>query len=240
MQEEDKERILKEIRDWFKTSIAKNHLKNTQKLKKAEEFIINPFLVKYLSYYFSGKCDAKSLAEVLVYPRILGTSATTSMGQNLQNFIVKIQNLGFGSAIPGIDIEFEDYIDKKKKYCQVKMGPNTLNKDDVKTIDGHFNELKNRAKTNGLTVGLNDLVIGVLYGEDQNLSSHYKSLRDKHHYPIFVGKEFWKRLTGDDDFYIKLSNAIAEVAVEFNAKETVEDVINALAKTDVIQELAKG
>ena len=29
-------------------------------------------------------------------------------------------------------------IDGEKKYCQLKSGPDTINKDDVETIAGHF------------------------------------------------------------------------------------------------------
>jgi hypothetical protein len=39
-----------------------------------------------------------------------------------------------GSVVHGIDIEFIDAIDGRKKYCQLKSGPSTINKDDVVTI----------------------------------------------------------------------------------------------------------
>lgn len=49
----------------------------------------------------------------------------------------------FGSMVSGIDIEFEDALDGRHKYCQVKLGPNTINKDDVVTIHNHFKDARN-------------------------------------------------------------------------------------------------
>lgn len=47
-----------------------------------------------------------------------------------------------GSVGGGIDIEFVDSFDDRKKYCQLKSGPNTINKDDVITIKNHFQGIK--------------------------------------------------------------------------------------------------
>tara|TARA_R110001592_G_scaffold53528_1_gene164106 strand:+ start:418 stop:663 length:246 start_codon:yes stop_codon:yes gene_type:complete len=69
---------------------------------------------------------------------------------------------GFGSTTPGIDIEFIDSIDGRKKYCQLKSGPNTINHDDVETIFGHFKGTINLARTNNLNIGINDMIVGVI------------------------------------------------------------------------------
>jgi len=82
-----------------------------------------------------------SIARALVYPRILGTSIATSFGQNIQRFCTEVLS-GFGSAISGVDIEFIDQLDGRKKYCQVKSGPETINKDDIETISRHFLGIK--------------------------------------------------------------------------------------------------
>ena len=55
----------------------------------------------------------------------------------MQGFISAIQN-AVGSTTSGMDIEFTDQTDGRKKYCQLKAGPNTINADDVETIAGHF------------------------------------------------------------------------------------------------------
>lgn len=84
------------------------------------------------------------------------------------------------------------------------------------------------ARTNNLNIGLNDLVVGVLYGEKIQLSSHYKSIEKD--YPVLVGEEFWYRLTGDENFYTELIDAIGDVAIEVNGKEVLEETIQALAE----------
>jgi len=113
---------------------------------------------------------------------------------------MKIQKLigqlfqGMGSTTTGIDIEFIDTVDKRRKYCQLKVGPNTINFDDVTTITNHFNSVRNLARTNNINIGINDMVVGVVYGEEAELSSHYKKISAN--FPVFVGKEFWYHLTG--------------------------------------------
>lgn len=229
LSETKKEAILTSSKLWFKDTLACNHIKNTTKLVNPKEFNINPFLIGYLSKYLSGDCSPKSIATALVYPRVLGSSITTSFGSNLQTYITQALS-ALGSTTSGIDIEYVDQVDQRKKYCQLKAGPNTINKDDVETIDRHFKDIKNLARTNGLGLQTNDLVVGVLYGESDEISTHYKNLRDNKHYELFVGKELWKRITGDDDFYEDLQKAIAEVATDLAGKDELEETIEELSK----------
>lgn len=227
MNEQEKQLILSKAKEFFRETIAENHIKNTLKLKKLTKFQVNPFLINYLANFLTGNDDPASIAKALIYPRVLGTSITTSFGTNIQYFCSQVLT-GFASAIPGLDIEFNDYIDNKKKYCQIKAGPNTINKDDVKTVAGHFKAIKNLARTNQLDIGLNDLVVGVLYGTQEQLSLHYKNINQT--YPVFVGQDFWHRLTGSENFYFELIEAFGEVAIETDGKEMLNEVINELAK----------
>ena len=219
--------IIEKAKTFFRTEIADSHKKNTYKLRNLSEFTLNPFLDKYKANFLTGDDSARSIAKALVYPRVLGTSINTTFGTKLQKFCSSILD-GFASTTSGIDIEFVDMIDGRRKYCQIKAGPNTINKDDVDTIDKHFLAVKNLARTNNLNIGFNDLVVGVFYGEPDELSSHYKKISQT--YPVHIGKDFWHRLTGDEDFYYKLTNAIGDVATEYDAREVLEDVIDTLAK----------
>src|SRR5690606_17298596 len=97
----------------------------------------NPFLDKYKAQFLTGNDSPESVAKALIYPRVLGTSINTTFGSKMQKFCSEVLE-GFASTTSGIDIEFIDLVDGHRKYCQVKAGPNTINKDDVDTINRHF------------------------------------------------------------------------------------------------------
>lgn len=222
-----KKDIIEKGKMFFKDEIADSHIRNTEKLKNLKEFNLNPFLEKYKATFLTGNSSPESIAKALVYPRVLGQSINTSFGMKLQKFCSTVLN-GYASTTTGIDIEFVDLVDGRHKYCQIKAGPNTINKDDVKTIEDHFSAVKNLARTNNLNIGINDLVVGVFYGEPNELSSHYKKIQTNH--PVYIGKEFWYRLTGDESFYNVFTNAIGEVASEFDNSQLINDVIEELSK----------
>ena len=179
------------------------------------------------SHFLKGNDKPRSIAEALILPRILGSSINTSFGMRIQKLISELFE-GFGSTTPGIDIEFIDALDGRKKYCQLKSGPNTINYDDVETIFGHFQSTINLARTNNLDIGVNDMIVGVIYGEEQELSSHYKNINTK--YPVIIGKDFWYRLTGKENFYFDLIDAVGEVALEVDGTSVLNETINILTK----------
>ncbi len=230
--------ILDKAKAWFKTHIAEGHVLRTKKLKNPSEFTINHFLAAYLSAFLTGSVTAEGIAKALIYARALSTSITTSFGTQIQNFIPQVLGDAFGSTTPGIDIEFIDQMDKRKKYAQLKLGPNTINYDDVVTIHDHFKGIRNRGKTNNAGIQLNDLVVCVLYGTESELSAHYKNIRDRYNYTLLVGEDFWYHLTGDKQFFQKLVMAISETLYEVNASTELETAISELAKTPEIKAMA--
>ncbi|MNJ72288.1 hypothetical protein D3C77_689190 [compost metagenome] len=72
------------------------------------------------------------------------------------------------------------------------------------------------------------MIVGVFYGSSNELSGHYKRIQREH--PVYVGTEFWHRLTGHANFYQRITDAIGDVATETDGTEIVEEVINSLAK----------
>ena len=227
---DDKQRleIIENAKTFFRKEIVQNHIDGAcKRASKLSEYNINPFLFKYLANFLTGNDDSESIARVLVLPRVLGSSINTSFGMKIQSLISFLFQ-GLGSATQGIDIEFIDAIDGRKKYCQLKAGPNTINHDDVTTIINHFNGVRALARTNNLNVGINDMIVGVVYGDESELSSHYKKIGVT--YPVIIGKDFWHRLTGKDDFYFDLIDAVGEVALEVDASKVVEQTIKTLAK----------
>ncbi len=227
MNEAERNEIIEKAKDFFREEIFKPHLENgCVKASKLKSYNINPFLVKYLACFLEGDDSPRSIAKALILPRVLGTSINTSFGGKTQKMINTLFD-GYGSVVSGIDIEFIDAVDGRKKYCQVKAGPETINKDDVTTISDHFKAVRNLARVNNMNIGLDDLVIGVLYGQQSDLSANYKKLQNQ--YPVMTGSDFWYHLTGEQDFYEQLTNAIGEIALEYNGVEQLEEMINTLA-----------
>ncbi|GJQ63950.1 MAG: hypothetical protein SCALA702_30030 [Melioribacteraceae bacterium] len=228
MNVEQREILLKRAKEFFRTEIVQTHIeKSCKKAGKLKEYNVNPFLFKYLANFLKGNDEPESIAEALILPRILGSSIATTFGMRIQD-LISVLFEGLGSTTPGIDIEFIDSTDNRKKYCQLKAGPNTINYDDVTTIVNHFSDIRNRARTNNLRIELDDLIVGVIYGESSGLSSHYKKLNQT--FPVYVGQEFWYRLTGITEFYYELIDAFGEVALEMDGQNVIKNTIKSLAE----------
>lgn len=223
MNEQQKQAIINSGKEYFRTIIIPNHVKKLKTLE-LKDFEVNPFLINYC-----GSTDPLSLAKALVYPRILGTSINTSFGQNIQIFISQLKEVVCGaSGIDGIDIEFVDAIDGRRKYCQCKASPQTINKDDVATILGHFKKLVGKARLDRIPLQTDDMIVGILNGE--KMSANYKTINAA--YPVYMGAEFWERLTGDKDFYNKLAKAFGEVVEEegIDGSELIKSKVTEIAE----------
>ncbi len=224
----EKLEILEKARQWWREELVPAHKRNLLKLSSLDEYDINPFLWSYLAYFLEGNDTPETLAKVLIYPRVLGTSIVTTFGSRSQDFISRVFEGVLGSAIPGIDLEFTDKIDGRKKYCQVKAGPNIVNHDGAISIKNHFKSARMIAKTNHLPIEVGDFMLCLLYGESGQENAFIKNIGKE--YSLATGQEFWHRFTGDPDFYSDLIKVIGEVAEEFNMKRTINKVIKELAE----------
>ena len=220
--------LLKIITEYFKDKIFENHqlnsLKNHSKLKS---YKINPIIVKYLSKILENNFTPLGIAKALYYPRVLGTSINTSFGTRIQKMFVEL-GLANGSLIKGMDIEFLDKIDHRKKWCQLKSGPNTINSEDVNPLLKKFSSVANLARTNQIHLNNSDLILGVLYGEEKQLSQHYKRIDEKH--PVIIGAEFWHRITGYSKFYEKLVLHLDKMIFSLDTEDFFKEGCSILAK----------
>jgi hypothetical protein len=141
-----------------------------------------------------------------------------------------VLGIASGSLIPGMDIEFADKIDGRKKWCQLKSGPNTINSEDVKPLIRKFTNTINLARTNQAlsTIRNTDFIVGVLYGERTELSQHYKIIDQTH--PVIVGREFWQRITGFKNFYDGLVLALHESINSLYTKDVLDSGCSLLAE----------
>ena len=224
----DKDKILDDIADYFQKDIFEGHINNiVKKHSKLKSYMINPILIKYLSKTLENDFNSIGFAKALYYPRVLGTSINTSFGTKLQTMFIKL-HLADGSLIQGMDIEFKDKVDGRKKWCQIKSGPNTINSGDVKPLLDKFNSVTNLARTNGIAMNNSDLILGILYGDESQLSQHYKLIDN--YYPVIIGREFWYRLTGYPDFYDRLVIKLDEVIKNLDTQDDFVAGYMALAK----------
>ena len=220
--------LLEVITAYFEEKIFENHkissLKTHSKLKS---YKINPIVVKYLSKILENDFTAIGIAKALYYPRVLGTSINTSFGTRIQNMFVEL-NLAEGSLIKGMDIEFTDKVDGRRKWCQLKSGPNTINSEDVSPLLKKFTTVTNLARTNSMDLNNSDLILGVLYGEEDQLSQHYRKIDEL--FPVIIGEEFWYRLTGFPNFYNKLVSNLDLMTLNLDTEGFFKQGYMALAK----------
>ncbi len=230
MKDRTQEELIKEIVGYFKVYIFENHITasiNTH--SKLKSYNINPIVVKYLSKVLENDYTAIGVAKALFYPRVLGTSINTSFGTRIQNMFVDLK-IAEGSLIKGMDIEFIDKTDNRKKWCQLKSGPNTINSEDVKPLIKKFTDTINLARTNKAFKSINntDFMVGVLYGEADELSMHYKVI-DKTH-PVVIGKDFWHRVTGFPNFYNGLVRNLQLLIENIDTQDLINMGVEQLAK----------
>lgn len=222
--------LTQKVVEYFEKNIFKNHINaSLTRNAKLKSYKINPIIVKYLSKVLDDGYTPIGVAKALFYPRVLSTSITTIFGNQIQNMFVEL-DISEGSMIKGMDIEFMDKIDKRKKWCQLKAGPNTINSEDVKPLITKFTKTINLARTNRAFSGItnNDFIVGVLYGAPEELSMHYRKIDEIH--PVIVGKDLWHRITGFENFYDVLVKELHDSITNLDTEDFINKGCNDLAE----------
>ena len=225
--------LVAEVETWFTNVIVEANKKSIRELKKASSFKINRYLAPYVSQALTGEITAEGIARGLIQGRAMVTGLNTSFGSNMQIFIIDQIKAAVGSAIAGIDIEFEDFLDGEKKYAQVKAGVSTINKDDVAPIVKKLKVLRAKARRDGLKIHESQTVICVIYGDKDSLSAHYKQLIDEG-VEVYVGDDFWERLTGQTGMEERLFKACLSAAAKADVKPLIDEAVKELAKDPAI------
>ncbi|AXJ00127.1 Type II restriction endonuclease [Cyclonatronum proteinivorum] len=226
----NEDELIEKVVDFVEQSIFQPHIKaSLEKHTKLRSYKINPIIVKYLSKVLEDEYTPIGVAKALYFPRVLGTSINTSFGTQVQNMFVEL-GIAQGSMIKGMDIEFIDRHDNRKKWCQLKAGPNTINSEDVKPILSKFEGTIRLAKTNNAMRGIrnSDFIVGVLYGTSNELSQHYRKINDV--YPVYIGNEFWSRITGYENIYSKLEDEMQAMIESLNTHDFINQGCNTLAE----------
>lgn len=213
--------LIGKMRDYFEREIVQKHQENLlNKHSKLSSYQANPILVKYLSQLIESEITEEGVAKALFYPRALGTSITGSFGSKFQKMLVDLELVN-GSLIQGMDVEYIDRVDGRRKYCQLKAGPNTINSKDVNPMLEEFDTVVHLARANSSKdFSNNDLVVGVLYGDREQLSSHYLKIDQR--YPVLIGADFWHRVTGFPHFYASLIAAIDQLIASMSGSDSFQ------------------
>lgn len=196
--------LLNCIIEFFTKNIFNAHkVKTLGANSTLKSYNVNPIVSKYLSKILSDGFTAEGIAKALYFPRVLGTSINTTFGTQIQKMFVQL-DMAQGSLIKGVDIEYICHINGRRKWCQLKAGPNTINSEDVSPIIKKFDTILNLARTNDALkqISNNDLNICILYGARNEISQHYKRIDER--FPVIVGADFWHSITGYPDFYQNL------------------------------------
>ena len=233
-------RLTDEFGNWFDTNVIQNNIKNLEELRSSKSLNINPYLAPYVTFATTGSMTETSLASSLIVARTFVTSLNTSFGMQLQKALPKFFSTVFGSPTTGVDVEFDDFVDGKHKFAQIKAGPATINQPDVEPIHESFQKIKRKARLDGLELNDSNFVIGVFYGTESDLSANYRKLRDRYGYSVYAGNELWKRLTGIDDLQSRLVEACGQVAQRYDLQAVIADVASDLADDPLIQDIVSA
>lgn len=224
-----KAQMLQAAEDSFQV-LLKRRSDKLKKLAQLKNHALNPLLDTHKSMYLFGDDTAENLARSLIYPSIIGTGLNTSFGDLIQkDYLMKFNNVK-ASGIKGIDIEFEHAITNNHIYCQLKAGVNTINADDVDPIIKKFEKAIRLIRDNGGESLPHDrFIVGVFSGLYENRNGNYKKIEGSL-YPVSIGTEFWKAITGDSTFYADLSDTLKNYQKSnSNAAKEVEAAVHALA-----------
>lgn len=195
-------------------------------------FKVNPLVLTALSSGVFGEQTPLNMAKALLYPRVFGTSISTTFGDRMQTMCVKFLGAQ-ASATPGMDIEFDDQTETQRVIMQLKAGPNTINSGDVTPIVQEMNTAYRLLQQNRVQE-MPTFAIGITYGDISEISGHYRNVTNQTvgaqvSIPIYIGQNFWHRLTGNSNFYLEMISLFIELFEEKNYSDLLNADLNNLA-----------
>lgn len=147
----------------------------------------NPYLYKAIGTEKASEIVEEILAAYMI------ASDEGIFGDAFFEPIAKMVCRGIVSPSEGVDIAIET----RNKYIAVavKSGPNIFNASQKKRQNDEFNLLRSRLLKLHKQF---DALVGHCYGKMKTEPSKTKIYRDR------SGQAFWKEITGESDFYLKL------------------------------------
>lgn len=202
----DLEKIVSDALDeFYRRRIDKlSKLKLIATLKKK-----NPYLFRAI-----GMQDASEIVENLL-AAYMSSSDEGIFGDAFFEPVAKHACGGCISPTEGVDIA----IDSETKYTAiaVKSGPAVFNAQSKKKQEENFKSLQSRLQK---TQKHFEAIVGYCYGRKQSAATGKKMFNE------MSGQILWKRLTGDEDFYLKIIWAMKNKPLE-HKQQYIEEWIKA-------------
>lgn len=205
------ELIKKCLNDFYERRFEKlEKLRLKQVLKRK-----NPYLFKAL-----GTEQASEIVKKILEAYISSSDETIFGNIYFEQIALNLPNVTVSDA-KGVDLILNE--PKTIHAYALKSGPHPFNSSAKQRQDTEFRELRSRLMKLQKQF---DPVLAYAYGRKNKSSS------SKYIYRESSGQEFWKELTGDDDFYLKLIRLMRDEPLKRieKYKSNWDAVINKFAK----------
>lgn len=175
-----------------------------------DDLEINVLLIKAL-----GFTTAEETIEFYLYQRIT-RGAVTSWGQKALEDLCRVAG---AEKIPdeenvevsGKRFDLKKELDGTNCFIQLKSGPNTMNIGMVDSLNEMIRKIEEKdSKAFG--------ILGMTYGTKSQISSQIRGKLDDFEKRAFIGKDFWKLLSGKEDYYNELIKLIDRLSEQFKEK----------------------
>lgn len=186
------------IRDFVHHSIEELH--KTQ----LENLLINPFLVKAFGFN-----DHKEVVTFYFYQKIT-RSIVTSWGFTVEGLL--LCSGAEKSDVAGFDMKVRR--NDKKYQFQIKSSPNTMSIEQVRQLNTHIKNIKNKISTIP--------ILGMTYGTKEQINSQIQSTLIDYPNSIMIGKELWDFIAGEAGYCDKLLDLIDKIMKEEPTKFSYE------------------
>lgn len=166
-------------------------------LGKIDEVDIQKIMKRKNPYLYRAKAmqSASDIVES-VLSAFVSSSEETIFGNCFFEPLAIAASGGQKALAEGIDIMIEDKVDKTMHAIAVKSGISVFNADSKKRQEQNFMAARKLAQQAKYQY---DALIGYSYGKKKTTNRGTPKL-----YRELAGKEFWKELTGEGDFYLKI------------------------------------
>jgi site-specific DNA-methyltransferase (cytosine-N4-specific) len=184
----------------------------------------NPYLLKAKNISSSDEL-VRSIVD-----SFLSAQEETMFGNKLESFAIYVSNKldgGFKSELPSIDLEFER--DDNYYIVGIKSGINWANSDQAARMKDNFKTAREYLRIKGVEKNIVP-INGCIYGKNAKLFKKHKNEPDKSFHRV-AGQDFWRFISGDNEFYKEIIKPIEEEAQERDIafKEAFNGKINAMS-----------